>query len=226
VDLILSSGFLAFARQAGFLKGVEEEGLSVDAVFGTSSGALVGALYAAGLPLTSIEQQIVAAHPPHFFRFHAYFWRGLFSLDPLVRWLSQLLPPNFSQLRYPLSVGVQSPDGSFRFISDGDLPLSVAASCAMPYIFSPIRLNGKFYRDGGAADRLGIAAWRSLRPNRTAIVHLVERTAGKDVQVDVSDLSIVRSARSGARLWSLGDVPRQIAEAHAGYRIQRKLESP
>jgi NTE family protein len=223
VDLILSSGFLAFARQAGFLKGVEEEGLSVEAVFGTSSGALVGALYAAGMPLSNIEQQIAAAHPPQFFRLQPYFWRGLFSLDPLVDWLSQRLPPTFAQLQCPLAVGVQIPDGSFQFLREGDLPQAVAASCAMPYVFSPIRLNGQIYRDGGAADRLGISAWRMLRPNRTAIVHLVERTAGKDVDTDHSGLSLVRSQRSGARLWSLGDVRAQIAEAHEGYRIQRNL---
>ena len=49
-DLVLSSGFLAFAAQCGFLQAVEESGIAVDGVCGTSSGALAGALWASGWP--------------------------------------------------------------------------------------------------------------------------------------------------------------------------------
>ena len=41
-DLVLSSGFLAFALHAGFLQAVEDVGLPVRGVMGTSAGALIG----------------------------------------------------------------------------------------------------------------------------------------------------------------------------------------
>ncbi len=47
-DLVLSSGFLAFASHSGFLKAVEAAGLHVSGVMGTSAGALSGSLYCAG----------------------------------------------------------------------------------------------------------------------------------------------------------------------------------
>ena len=47
-DIVLSSGFLAFAAHAGFLAAVEDVGIKVRGVMGTSSGAITGALYAAG----------------------------------------------------------------------------------------------------------------------------------------------------------------------------------
>ena len=47
-DLVLSSGFLAFARHVGVLRAVERSGQDVTGVCRTSSGALVGALWAAG----------------------------------------------------------------------------------------------------------------------------------------------------------------------------------
>lgn len=47
-DLVLSSGFLAFAYHSGFLEAVAEAGIRVRGVMGTSSGALSGALYSAG----------------------------------------------------------------------------------------------------------------------------------------------------------------------------------
>ena len=48
MDVILSSGFLAFARHIGVFDAIEECDIEVDAICGTSSGSMVGALYAAG----------------------------------------------------------------------------------------------------------------------------------------------------------------------------------
>ena len=62
-DLLLSSGFLAFGRQAGFLAAVEEVGLEVGAVQGTSSGALAGSLWAAGVPAAEIFVELTARSP-------------------------------------------------------------------------------------------------------------------------------------------------------------------
>jgi hypothetical protein len=85
----------------------------------------------------------------------------------------------------------------------------------MPWIFSPVAVAGRRLADGGAVDRLGVDAWRAWRPGRRAIVHEVARTAGKDVPFDASDLLVIRTPRSGARLWSLGDFAGQRAEARA-----------
>ena len=43
-DVVLSSGFLAFANHAGFLQAVEDAGLDVRGVMGTSAGALSGSV--------------------------------------------------------------------------------------------------------------------------------------------------------------------------------------
>ena len=55
VDIVLSSGFLAFGRHLGFLRGVEAQGIPVNGVCGTSSGALVGALWTAGVSLEEMQ---------------------------------------------------------------------------------------------------------------------------------------------------------------------------
>jgi len=54
-DLVLSSGFLAFASHSGFLKAVEAAGLHVSGVMGTSAGALSGSLYCAGYSPDSVR---------------------------------------------------------------------------------------------------------------------------------------------------------------------------
>ena len=162
-DLVLSSGFLAFARHIGFLRAVEAAELEVGAICGTSSGALVAALWAAGYTPEAIAFELSSRKPLSLFRVHARPWRGLFSLRAMVELLEGLLPPAFSDLDRPLGVGVVDRAGRYRLLTEGSLARSVAASCAMPYIFEPVRIDGEDYIDGGAVDRLGLTAWRAWR---------------------------------------------------------------
>lgn len=214
-DLLLSSGFLAFARHVGVLQAVEARGLPVDAIVGTSSGALVGALWAAGIPGADLEALVASQRPFDLMGVHASVWRGAFSLDPLVAWLEARLPPTFADLDRPFAVGVVAPDGRPRLLRDGPLAPAVAASCAIPWVFVPIALDGALYRDGGVVDRLMLAPWRAWRGDRPAVAHLVDRTGGKDADAPLDGVTVIRTPRSGASFWSLGDVPAAAALARA-----------
>lgn len=206
VDLLLSSGFLAFARHAGVLMAVEEVGLEVDAVVGTSSGSLVGALWAAGMPATRIAEEIADRRPLSLMALHWRPWEGLFRLEPLMRWLSAHVPARIEDLPRPFAVGVVDAAGSPRLLRQGPLPAAIAASCAIPRIFRPVDVDGERLADGGYADRLMYAPWRAWRGQRPALAHLVDRSAGKDPTDDLSGLPVIRTPRSGAHFWSLGDV--------------------
>jgi NTE family protein len=212
-DLLLSSGFLAFARQCGFLAAVEDLGLEVDGVYGTSSGAMCGALWAAGMPAADIIAELSRDRPITQVRPSLTPWRGLFTMDPVVRRLRALLPATFAELPRPFGVGVRGPDGRQAWITEGDLPAAVAASCSMPWVFVPVEVGGVAWQDGGAVDRLGYAGWRRLRGQRAVVVHQVARTAGTDGGDDLSALPVARSPRSGASFFSLGDVAGQVAES-------------
>jgi NTE family protein len=60
VGLVLSGGGALGAAHVGVLKVLEELRVPVDCIAGTSIGAIVGGLYAAGLPPTEIEQVMAA----------------------------------------------------------------------------------------------------------------------------------------------------------------------
>ena len=213
MDIILSSGFLAFARHIGVLRAVEQAAAPIDGVFGTSSGAMVGALWAAGLSSHAIEDELGEIRPISLMGGHWALHRGLFSMAPVIRRLSQLLPAQISDLQRPLGLGVQTPDGRFSWRTSGPLPQLVAASCAMPVIFAPVEVDGVQLRDGGAADRLGAAPHRALRGEGRRLVHQVRRTAGVDLGADLSGDLIIESERSGANFWSLGDFAAQVEES-------------
>jgi len=212
VDLVLSSGFLAFAAHCGFLRAVEEVGIDVDGVCGTSSGALVGAMWAAGIPALDIAQRLNSRRPVTVLRPSPCPWRGLFSLGALAELASDWLPPRFADLRHPLAVGVMAADGAGTLLSEGSLTQAVVASCAVPYLFAPVRVDGVPYRDGGAVDRLALEPWAQLRGERPRLVHLVKRSAGAETVVP-DGLAVVRTPRSGASFWSLGDFDAQVDAA-------------
>jgi hypothetical protein len=69
-----------------------------------------------------------------------------------------------------------------------------------------VEIDGERLADGGYADRLMYGPWRDWRGQRPALAHLVDRSAGKDPTDDLSGLPVIRTPRSGAHFWSLGDV--------------------
>lgn len=210
-DLVLSSGFLAFARQAGFLAAVEDAQVPVDGVVGTSSGALAGSLWCAGLPAADIAAELSSRRPLALCSPHLAPWRGLFRMDAVIAHLSQLLPATFEELPRPFGVGVVR-DGRHALITSGPLPQAVAASMAIPRLFVPIQLGGAC-SDGAFQDRTALDAWRAHRGDIDVLVHLVDASSGSDTGSDVSTVPVVRTPRSFATLWSLGDFDGQLAEA-------------
>lgn len=214
LDVILSSGFLAFASHLGFLRGLERSNVSPSALVGTSSGALVGALYCAGHSVDAIAQLLTSAPPLRFLRPSLRPWRGAFDSTPLLRLLEAHLPARFEELRWPFAVGVMELEGGRHWLlRDGALPLAVLASCAVPRLISPVAIAGTRFVDGGAADRLGVRAWRTWRPEKAGILHRVERSMGSEHAQDPAGLLTVNSPRSGNSLFRLREFDVQMAAA-------------
>ncbi len=205
-DLLLSSGFLAFARHAGVLAAIESDGPPIDAVVGTSSGALVGALWASGMPAGDIALLLAERAPTAYLGLHWAPWRGAFSLAPLAAWLRSRLPGRIEDLPRPFAAGVVGPGRQPQLLTSGDLVSAVVASCAIPYLFRPVDREGGAYSDGGVADRLMVAPWRAWRGDRPAVVHVVDRVAGRDSDASLEPYLVVRTPRSGASFFSLGDI--------------------
>lgn len=242
-DLVLSSGFLAFAAHSGFLAAVEDAGLPVGGVAGTSAGALTGALWCAGHSAAACAAELSAVPPLAHLRPCGTPWAGLMSLDAVIARLRDLLPPTFEELGREFACGVVGRDGTHTLISSGPLPEAVAASAAIPALFAPVVIPGREaqgpFRDGGVVDRTGLVAWRDrLRaaaaagsvgsaqppaPPPPALVHLIGRSSAFSGADDVEAMGearvvLVRSPRSRASLVSLRDFEFQAASARSRSR--------
>jgi len=155
--LVMSSGFFGFFAHAGVVSVLEEEGLCPGRVAGSSAGALVGALWAAGVPATRIRDELMGLKREHFWDLRPGF--GLLRGARFRGLLERVLPVTmFEECRLPLALSVW--DVAARrtvVLRSGPLAPAIHASCAFPVLFHPVRISGRLYADGGIADRPGMS---------------------------------------------------------------------
>ncbi len=155
IGLALSGGGARGIAHLGILKALEEFGVSVQCLSGTSVGAIIGALYAAGNAPDKILEIIVSTS---FFRSIRPAWtlKGLLSMDALHTVLLKHLPHNnFQSLGIPLTVAATDlQKGKPVYFSEGELLPALMASSCVPAIFNPVLFNGGMYVDGGIMDNL------------------------------------------------------------------------
>lgn len=215
MDILLSSGFLAFARHIGFRRAILEKGIEPTGICGTSSGSVVGALWASGM---SEEEMISLLHEPRpisKINFNWTVWQGFFHFQTFQELLTQHLPERIEDLPIPFGVGVCTMKREAQILTKGPLVEAIAASCAIPYVFKPVSVEQVRYRDGGFADRIAAKGWREYRPDEKYAAHIVDRSNGVANEVGLDGVAhIVRTPRSFASLFDMGDFQGQIEEAH------------
>lgn len=215
MDVLLSSGFLAFARHIGFRRTLLKHSIDVTGICGTSSGSVVGALWANGMSESDMIDLLNVSRPLSQVDFHWQIWKGLFVFDTFKVRLREVLPEKIEDLPIPFGVGLCTMDRRAIVVTKGNLVDAIAASCAVPYMFHPMPFEGSLYRDGGFADRIGAVGWRAFRRNADlpAIAHIVNRSNGVANEMGLDNIPIVRTPRSFASLWSMGDFLGQLEEA-------------
>lgn len=172
--LAMSSGFFGFFAHAGMLAALEREGLPPCAFAGSSAGALVGGLAAAGLDAARIEQELVSLDREAFWdpRPGLGLLRGLRFREQL----SALLPVDaFERCARPVAVSTFDVlRGETVVLASGPLAPAIHASCAVPLMFQPVRHEGRLLLDGGIADRPGLASVPV--GTRTLVHHIASRS--------------------------------------------------
>ena len=84
VGLVLSAGSLRAAAHVGVITVLEDAGFPVDVVSGTSMGAIVGSLYAAGWPIKRMWEMGMALDLKSGTNFNAYRLFQLVFFDSLL----------------------------------------------------------------------------------------------------------------------------------------------
>jgi len=155
IGLALSGGGIRGVAHIGAIKALEEAGIEVDIISGTSAGSIVGTLYASGF---SSEEMLVFVKSFHLYKVIKFGWplTGFASLGYLVKQMRSLKPNIcFDNCKIPLRITMTNLNtGKLKVMQSGDLLKCVAASCAIPMVFEPILIGKSLYVDGGVMKNL------------------------------------------------------------------------
>ena len=173
IGVALGGGFARGIAHIGVLKVLEEEGIPVRCITGTSVGALIGAVYCSGLSARELEQVAHACRFTTFARWTVSRY-GFASNDRMVSFLRRTLKvTNFEQLRIPL--GVTATDfnsGEGVVFHSGSIIDPVRASCAYPGMFLPVEIRGRYLIDGMLSHPVPTQPLLEMGADRILAVHL------------------------------------------------------
>ncbi len=165
IGLALGSGAARGLAHIGVLKVLEAEGLRPDVIAGTSMGAMIGAFYAAGIPVDEIERIALEFDVREVTGVGevALAKGAVFSGSKVQEFLRRHLPGTFEELRMPF--GCVATDITrnvpVRFTS-GDLIAAVRASVSVPLAFMPVRMDDALLVDGYVCDPVPVEFARRL----------------------------------------------------------------
>lgn len=207
VGLALGSGSARGFSHIGIIRALEEEGIPIDCVAGTSIGAIVGAVYAAAGTLRDYEKVL-----------KDFDWKRVaFLLDPLLPvsgllggkrleklFHSLLQKKNIEDFLSPFAaVAADVATGEEVVLTEGDAVTAMRASMSMPGIFSPVFFQGRFLVDGGIVSPVPVQAARMLGADVVIAVNLAtemtKRTHISTVKDTAEQFQAIEKARTGEK---------------------------
>jgi NTE family protein len=163
IGLALGGGAARGFAHIGVIQVLEEAGITVDLVVGTSAGSLVAALYAAGRNGGMLARLALAMDESAITDW-AFPGRGLIRGEALARYVrEQTGGKPIEQLARPLGIVATDLDnGQAMLFQRGDVGTAVRASSAVPAIFQPVKIGTREYVDGGLVSPVPVRFARQM----------------------------------------------------------------
>ncbi len=161
--LALGGGAVRGHAHVGLHSVFEDADLDPDVITGTSAGALVAALWAFGLSSTEIGAALERLNWRSVSHLSAR--RGaVFSNRELGDICEEILGPvDLTESGRPLAVvAADISTGERVVLREGPVGMAVRASAAIPGIFQPVEIDGRFLVDGAIVENVPVLAAREL----------------------------------------------------------------
>lgn len=159
LGVALGGGFARGIAHVGVLHTLEEQGLTIDCIAGTSAGALAAIAYASGLRYEEVVKRAAALRFGMFGQWR-FSWLGLASNQRLEFYPKRHLNVStFEELRIPLTItATDLITGEPIYFDHGPLGPPLRASCAYPGLFQPVHYEGRTLVDGFVAATVPVDA--------------------------------------------------------------------
>jgi NTE family protein len=173
IGLALGGGFARGIVHVGVLKVLEQEGIPVRFVAGTSVGALIGAAYCSGVSPAELEEIAARVRFKDLARWTLSRY-GFATNLRMITFLKKILKVHtFEELQVPLAVtATDFGSGEGVVFRTGPLVDAVRASCAYPGVFLPVKVNGRLLVDGMLAHSLPTKPARDMGADKVLAVSL------------------------------------------------------
>jgi NTE family protein len=163
IGLALAGGSAYGLAHIGVLRFIEEIGLPVHVIAGTSAGAAAGAVWAGGVSSDQMYQ--VAKQADWLFLAKPVaFKSGLMSSEGIENWINRILGNiSFDDLRIKFAAtACDFATGELVVIDHGSVAHAVRISCNVPGIYLPVEYQGRLLVDGGLVQNLPASVCQSL----------------------------------------------------------------
>lgn len=173
IGLALGGGAAKGIAHIGVLQVLEERGVEVDYISGTSIGALVASYYAFGRPLDEIKK-VGEGLTFSSMAGITIQRKGLFNTknirEMILRDIGDVL---IEDAQIPLAICTTDiHTGEKVMLRSGKLADAVCASTAVPGIFVPVEIDGRTLVDGGITENVPVSILESMGAGITVAVDL------------------------------------------------------
>ncbi|MCK4258588.1 MAG: patatin-like phospholipase family protein [Halanaerobiales bacterium] len=172
--LALGGGAALGIAHIGVLQHLQERQIKISHYTGTSVGSIVAAALAKGIPIDELMEFARSVGWRHFTALRLP-RQGFLSSNVFQNKIKELIGDcSFEDLEVPLAVvATDILTGKRIVLNQGKILPAVAASCALPGVFEPVRLGKYLLSDGGLKENVPIITAKELGAERVIAVDLI-----------------------------------------------------
>jgi NTE family protein len=205
VALVLGAGASRGFAHIGVLKILAGSRVPVHMIVGTSAGSFVGSLYAYGFSAFQLQKIALSIDKGDIIDYVVPD-NGFIKGERLETYINNLVQNTpLDKMRIPFhAVATNVQNGKEVVFSTGNTGMAVRASCAIPGIFRPVKIDDVMYVDGGVVSPVAVDAARRLGADVVIAVDISADLDAKQPEGTIDTLlqsiGIMQSRISGAQL--------------------------
>lgn len=186
IGLALGGGAARGWAHIGVLRALDEAGIRIDMIAGTSIGALVGGCYLAG-KLDQLEEFAVSLTKRRIFGLLDFRIGGAGLLGGMRlndRMRAEMEGVRFEDLDRPfVCVASEIATGHEIWLSSGSLITAMRASYALPGVFEPVKCNSRVLVDGALVNPCPVSVCRAYEKRVVVAVNLNHDLFGRSAVI-------------------------------------------